>query len=41
MAYKGLNTDVIPMPWNRLNCISPYMVLDVCVFEISLLRIFC
>ena len=40
MAYKSLNINVIPMQWDELDCISPYMVLDVCAFKISLLGIF-
>jgi hypothetical protein len=41
MAYKSLSTNVIPMPFYELDCISPYMVLDVCAFKISSLGIFC
>ena len=40
MAYKSLSTNVIPMPWDELDCISPYMVLDVRAFNISKLGIF-
>jgi hypothetical protein len=36
-AYKSLNINVIPTPWDQLDCISPYMVLDARVFKISLL----
>jgi hypothetical protein len=41
MAYKNLSTNIILMPWDQLDCISPNMMLDVCVFKISLLGIFC
>jgi hypothetical protein len=41
MAYKNLSTNIIPMPWDQLDCISPNMMLDVRVFKFSLLGIFC
>jgi hypothetical protein len=41
MMYKILSTNVIPMPWDELDCISPHMVLDVRAFKISKLSIFC
>jgi hypothetical protein len=40
-AKRSLNTNVIPMPWDQLDCISSYMMLDVRVFNISLLGNFC
>jgi hypothetical protein len=41
LAYKNLSTNIIPMPWDELDCISPYMVLDVRAFKFSLLGVFC